>query len=119
MLLNLQSTVTRTTNSGTVHGPNQAISLDQALRAVTINAARQLFVDDTVGSLEIGKLADLVELSRDPYTVDPLRIASDVSVLGTWLGGRRIDLEAFESAVAAMDPAPHKALAKPRHHTCC
>lgn len=119
VLLNLQSTVTRTTNSGTVHGPNQAISLDQALRAVTINAARQLFVDDTVGSLEIGKLADLVELSRDPYTVDPLRIASDVSVLGTWLGERRIDLEAFESAVAAMDPAPHKALAKPRHHACC
>jgi len=119
VLLNLQGTVTRTTRSGTVHGPNQAVTLDQALRAVTVNGARQLFVDDKVGSLEVGKLADFVELSTDPYTVDPRRIAEEVSVLGTWLGGRRIDLEAFESEVAAMDPSPHQGLAKPRQHACC
>jgi len=119
VLLNLQGTVTRTTRSGTVHGPDQAITLDQALRAVTVNAARQLFVEDKVGSLQVGKLADLVELSKDPYTVDPRRITEDVSVLGTWLGGRRIDLDSFESEVAAMDPRPHRALAKPRQHACC
>ena len=81
------------------------------LRAVGRHAGRP--------SLQVGKLADLVELSEDPYTVDPRRITEDVSVLGTWLGGRRIDLDSFESEVAAMDPTPHRALAKPRQHACC
>lgn len=119
VLLNIQGTVTRTTVSGTVHGPDQRITVDQALRAVTINGARQLFVDDTLGSLAVGKTADLVELSKDPYTVDPLRIATDISVLGTWVGGRRIDLDAFDAEVEAMDPDPHKELAAPARHRCC
>jgi hypothetical protein len=119
VLLNIQGSVTRTTNSGTIHGANQKITLDQALRAVTINGARQLAIDDKVGSLEVGKQADLVELSMDPYAAAPLRVATQVSVLGTWVGGRRIDLETFEAEVAAMDPAPHRALAKPNQHACC
>jgi len=100
VLLNIQGSVTRTTNSGTIHGANQKITLDQALRAVTINGARQLAIDDKVGSLEVGKQADLVELSMDPYAAAPLRVATQVSVLGTWVGGRRIDLETFEAEVA-------------------
>ena len=119
VLLNVQSTVTRTTNSGTVHGPGQRVTLDQALRAVTINGARQLFVDDRLGSLEVGKVADLVELSADPYTVDPLRLATEVQVLGTWVGGRRIDLDAFDAQVQAVDPDPHQQLATAGQHRCC
>jgi len=71
VLLNIQGSVTRTTNSGTIHGANQKITLDQALRAVTINGARQLAIDDKVGSLEVGKQADLVELSMDPMPPPP------------------------------------------------
>ena len=85
VLLNVQSMVTRTTISGAVHGPNQAVTLDQALRAVTINGARQLFVDDRLGSLEAVKVADLVELSADPYALDARTLASEVRVLGTWV----------------------------------
>ncbi len=119
VLLNLQSMVTRTTISGAVHGPNQKVSLDQALRAVTVNGARQLFVDDRLGSLAAGKVADLVELSADPYTVDPLRLATEVSVLGTWVGGHRIDLDAFDAQVEAVDPAPHQELARSAQQRCC
>ena len=119
MLLNVQSMVTRTTISGAVHGPDQAVTLDQALRAVTINGARQLFVDDRLGSLEAGKVADLVELSADPYTVDPLTLASGVSVLGTWVGGRRIDLDAFAAQVDSPDPTPHQDLAAEAGQRCC
>jgi len=86
VLLNIQGSVTRTTNSGTIHGANQKITLDQALRAVTINGARQLAIDDKVGSLEVGKQADLVELSMDPYAAAPLRVATQVSVLAPGWG---------------------------------
>ncbi len=119
VLLNIQSMVTRTTCSGTVHGPNQRITLDQALRAVTVNGARQLFADDRLGSLEAGKLADLVELSVDPYTVDPARLASQVSVLGTWVGGHRVDLDAFDAGVDTLDPDPHRDLVEQAHPRCC
>jgi len=117
--LNVQSMVTRTTISGSVHGPDQKVTLDQALRAVTVNGARRLFVDDRLGWLVAGKTADLVELSAVPYTVDPLRPATDVSVLGTWVGGRRIDLDAFDEQVDAVDPGPHAELATEAHTRCC
>ncbi len=119
VLLNVQSMVTRTTISGAVHGREQAVTLDQALRAVTINGARQLFVDDRLGSLEAGKVADLVELSADPYAVDPHTLATEVSVLGTWVGGHRIDLDAFTAQVEGVDPAPHRDLAAGAHQRCC
>jgi predicted amidohydrolase YtcJ len=119
VLLNVQSMVTRTTISGAVHGHDQAVTLGQALRAVTINGARQLFVDDRLGSLETGKVADLVELSTDPYAVDPHTLATGVSVLGTWVGGRRIDLDAFAAQVEALDPTPHRDLATHATQRCC
>ncbi len=119
VLLNIQSTVTRTTASGAVHGENQRVTLDQALRAVTINGARQLFVEDKYGSLEVGKIADLVELSDDPYEVEPHRIATDISVRGTWMAGRVIDLEAFAAQVEGIDPIPHGSLASEKRTSCC
>ena len=119
VLLNIQSTITRTTSSGTVHGANQKVTLDQALRAETINGARQLFVDDKYGSLEVGKIADLVELSADPYEVNPMTLATDVSVLGTWVGGRKVDLDAFDAQIQAIDPDPHADLAAAGPPACC
>jgi predicted amidohydrolase YtcJ len=104
-LLNVQTAITRQTISGKVHSPEQAISLDDALKAVTINAAWQMRRDDDIGSVEPGKLADFVELSKDPYLADPTRLVDQVSVLGTWLSGRKIDLGGFLGQVAAI-PVP-------------
>ena len=51
---------------GSTIGADQAITLDEALRAVTIDAARQIGMGDRIGSLEIGKEADLVILEVRP-----------------------------------------------------
>jgi predicted amidohydrolase YtcJ len=80
--------VNRRTRSGFTVGPEERITPTQALRAVTIDAAWQHFEDDVKGSLEPGKLADLVILSRSPLvgqeTID------EIVVLETVVGGRTI-----------------------------
>ncbi|MGA1438444.1 MAG: amidohydrolase [Ilumatobacteraceae bacterium] len=79
--------VNRVTASGAVLGPHERIGVDRALRAVTIDAAHQLRLDHQIGSVEAGKLADLVALADDPRAVDPMTI-KDIEVLGTVVGGR-------------------------------
>ncbi|MCV7347187.1 amidohydrolase [Mycolicibacterium rhodesiae] len=118
-VLNIQTAVTRRTRAGTVHGAEQCISLDHALRAHTINAARTLHRDNLIGSLEVSKLADFVELAADPYAVDPADLAVKAGVIGTWLSGERIDLGAFVGAVSGTDPGPHEHLMDHPRHTCC
>ncbi len=71
-----------------VVGPDQAVSLDDAIRAVTIDAARQLGQGDRLGSLEKGKEADFTVLESDPYKVNPDAIA-DIKVSETWVAGER------------------------------
>jgi predicted amidohydrolase YtcJ len=71
-----------------VIGPDQAISLDDAIRAVTIDAARQLGQGDRLGSLERGKEADFTILESDPYKASPDAIA-DIKVSETWIAGER------------------------------
>jgi len=70
-------------------GDDPGLSRLEALRAITIMAARELHCDDAVGSLEIGKLADIAFLDRDPLTIDPHDIAH-VKVLETVIGGRTV-----------------------------
>ena len=117
-LLNIQTAITRMTPSGAVHGPDQIISLEDALKAETTHAARQLFREDEVGSIETGKLADFVELSKDPYLADSTQLTEQVKVEGTWLGGRRLDLDVFLAEVKAIDPTEHQHLAKLNPHPC-
>lgn len=118
-LLNIQAMVTRRTPSGTLHGPEQQMSLDDAIKAHTINAARQLGRDKDLGSLAVGKRADLVELSADPYAVDSNRLTDQVKVLGTWVNGRKVNTDAFISDIEAIDPTEHKGLhAAAMSHTC-
>jgi len=112
-ILNIQTAVTRRTRSGAVHGPDQTMPLDQALRAHTIDAARTLHRDKLVGSITPGKLADFTELAADPYTVDPASLAERATVGGTWLGGERIDLDAFLGSVGGTDAGAHAHLARP------
>jgi len=82
--------VTRVWQSPTerVLGPDERISVDDAIRAVTIDAAYQLMSDHEVGSLEVGKLADFVVLEKNPRTTAPAQI-SEIKVLETWVGGKR------------------------------
>ncbi len=87
-LLLMRSAVTRKTRSGEVLGEEQAIDVDAAIKALTIDAAWQLFMDDVVGSLEVGKLADLVILSENPREVDPDRL-DQIRVVATYREGRR------------------------------
>ncbi|MDT7739042.1 MAG: hypothetical protein QOK09_2411 [Mycobacterium sp.] len=88
-LRNISVAVTRTAPSGRVLAPEERLTVDQAIRAQTIDAAWQLFADDIVGSLEVGKYADLVVLSADPRTVPPEHIA-DLEVRATYLAGRQV-----------------------------
>lgn len=118
-LLNIQCMTTRRSYSGAVHGPEQQVSLKDAFNAHTINAARQLGRDREVGSLAVGKLADLVELSTDPFTADSDKLTEQVSVLGTWVNGKKVDTDAFVAAVQAIDPTEHKDLpAAAMNHRC-
>jgi len=119
-LLNIQSMVTRRTPSGALHGPEQQVTLDDAIKAHTVNAARQLGREHDLGSLAVGKLADLVELSADPYAVDSDKLTDEVKVLGTWVSGRKVDTDAFLTHVEAIDPSEHKDLpAAALSNKCC
>lgn len=105
-LWNIQASVTRASFSGNVHGPEQKISLDDALKAQTINGAIHLFRDTEIGSVEVGKFADFVQLAADPYEVDPMKI-SQIEVQGTWRSGKQINLDAFIAEVQSVDPSEH------------
>jgi len=117
-ILNVQAAVTRRTRGGHVRGENQQISLHEGLAAETINAARMLKREAVVGSIEVGKFADFVELTADPYEVDVNKLASECTVAGTWLGGRRVDLEAFLNMGKAIPADEHKDLHKHAAHRC-
>jgi predicted amidohydrolase YtcJ len=88
-LRNISVAVTRTAPSGRVLAPEERLTVEQAIRAQTIDAAWQLFADDVIGSLEVGKYADLVVLSADPRTVAPEDIA-ELEVRATYLAGRQV-----------------------------
>ena len=81
------SQVERLSKSGALIGADQRIDRDAALRAVTIDAAWQVFMDDRIGSLEPGKLADLIVLSSDPLTEPDVR---DLTVLRTVIEGEAV-----------------------------
>ena len=78
--------VTRRTESGRVIGPEQRISRERALRMATIDAAYLSFDEKRKGSIEVGKLGDLVLLSDDLLTCDTDRI-KDIQALVTLVGG--------------------------------
>ena len=82
----VDAAVERRTRSGVTLGPGERVSRARALRAVTIDAAWQARLEDGLGSIEPGKLADLVVLSGDPLTT-PRAAALEVDAV--WIGGRR------------------------------
>lgn len=89
MLFTVWCAVNRVTRDGIQLADDQKISVFDALRGITINAAYQYFEEDRKGTLEEGKLADLVILDRNPLTIDPMQIR-DIRVLATIKEGETV-----------------------------
>ena len=87
----ISTAVTRKTrNTVDILGPAERVTIDDALKAVTINAAWQLFEDDLRGSITVGKAADFVLLSHNPLLVNPENI-KNIGVLCTWIDGNKVN----------------------------
>jgi hypothetical protein len=106
-LKTVQHAVTRRTPSGRIMGEHERITVDEALRAVTLGGAYMLKMDHEVGSIEPGKLADLAVLADDPCTV-PVDEIGAIAVLGTVVGGHHHVASTVSRADA---PAPELAAA--------
>jgi predicted amidohydrolase YtcJ len=83
------ATVNRTSRSGKVIGADERLTPIEGLKAITLWSAYEIFEDKTKGSIEPGKLADLVILSANPVTVDPATI-NQIQVLETIKEGRTV-----------------------------
>ena len=84
--------VTRQSLDGEPEGgwyANEALTVDQALKSMTIENAYGAFQDDKLGSLTPGKWADFITLDQNPYEVMPAQL-KDIRVTGTWVAGERI-----------------------------
>ena len=67
--------------------PEQKITVDEAVRAFTWGSAYAEFQEDVKGTLEVGKLADIIIISDDIFKIDPVKIR-DAKVLTTIVDGR-------------------------------
>lgn len=74
LLTGVYAAVNRMTRTGVVLGADQRITVMDALRAITINAAYQYHEEYDKGSIAVGKLADLVILDQNPLTIDPKKL---------------------------------------------
>ena len=88
-LVGIYAAVTRKGMTGTVYGLDEAITMEEAIRAYTALGAYLNFEEEIKGTLEAGKLADMVLLSEDLLTIDPERIMG-VAVEKTWIGGELV-----------------------------
>ena len=85
----MNATVNRTSRSGQVMGLDERLTPLEALKAITLWGAYSHFEEDSKGSIEVGKLADLVILSDNPLTVDPMNIG-ELKVLATIKEGKTV-----------------------------
>jgi len=88
-LMGMQGMVTRKGWNGETWGANQRISVDEALRVLTINGAYASHEEAIKGSITAGKLADFVILADDPHTVDQDKI-KDIAVVRNVTGGNTV-----------------------------
>lgn len=88
-LVGIYAAVTRKGMSGRVFGADEAITIEEAISGYTINSAYINFDEDIKGSLEAGKLADMIVLSDDILTIDSERIM-DIEIEQTYVGGKLV-----------------------------
>jgi hypothetical protein len=89
-MLTLYAATTRATLDGknpTGWFPEQKLTIQEAIEAYTIGSAYAEFQENEKGSITVGKLADMVLLSDDVLSIDPVKIR-EVKVLKTWVGGK-------------------------------
>jgi hypothetical protein len=86
----VQTAVTRVCSiDDSIVGKDQAVTVEEAFKAVTVHAAGQIGMSDRIGTLEPGKDADLTILESDPFKVDPGAIVN-VKVSQTWVAGKQM-----------------------------
>jgi len=85
----VQTAINRKTADGRIIGSGESISAEAALRAVTIDAAWQLCKEDSIGSISVGKYADLVILDDNPLTTDPDDLHR-INIVQTWIAGKNV-----------------------------
>ncbi|XP_065888308.1 putative amidohydrolase YtcJ [Dysidea avara] len=97
----IKSAVTRSHrhDPNRIFGKEYCITVDQAIKAYTIGPAYQLFKEDEIGSLEVGKYADLLIVSANPYKIDPLKLDTDVKIVETYIGGRRTNVQRLRKRI--------------------
>ena len=88
-LLRIQDMVTRKGENGVGYGVNQRVSVEEAIKAWTLDGAYATFEERNKGSIAAGKLADFVILRKDPRKVAPDTI-KDIVVDSTYIGGERV-----------------------------
>jgi predicted amidohydrolase YtcJ len=88
-LISVQAAVDERTGSGTPYAPDEAISVDAALRCFTVAGAHASFEEHDKGTITPGKLADLTVLAQNPADVPPAEIAN-VPVRATIIGGETV-----------------------------
>lgn len=88
-MMALQSMVTRRDYRGKEWGPNQRVTVAEAIRIGTLHGARASYEEREKGSITTGKLADYVMLAQDPHRVDPLAL-KDIAVVRTVTGGATV-----------------------------
>ena len=79
--------VTRITHEGGVVRPDLALSVDAALKAITIGSAHSWGMEKEIGSIAVGKTANLTLLAENPYEVEKQRL-KDIKVIGTYFEGK-------------------------------
>jgi predicted amidohydrolase YtcJ len=97
--------LTRRTEQGGVHQPQQRLSRQQAIRFYTINNARLNFEESIKGSLEPGKYADLIVIDRDILSC-PVEEIRSTKVWATLLGGKVV-WQAEEESKSRSEPGAH------------
>jgi hypothetical protein len=97
--------INRTTYEGQVAGPEHRVSLDMALKAITIDAAYSIQLERDIGSIEVGKYANLTILDKSPYEVAPAAVKG-IGVWGTMLEGRMQPAPTAGSTAAMRREAP-------------
>jgi predicted amidohydrolase YtcJ len=79
--------VNRETSQGSKFSQDQRLDMYTALQAITINAARVLNLENEIGSIEEGKVANFTLLEKNPFKTDPAML-KDIKVLGTVYRGQ-------------------------------